>query len=333
MRDDDAPACCNPNCRELFGLLVWRHHCRGCGRIFCDECCPDAEPARICTPCNSTAEDEPEPLKASSASYSSRGGVIKKETKDKNEKQERIRARAAEKEQRAVDKAAAKEAAKEAEQAARRAAALASNRRGSYTHEEGRKTLFPGEAAAAAAAAAADAADVADATVDRAAACVAVAAAMYAAREHAAVHDAAAGAEEAVREGVRERLQAAEQAAKGAAERVAGLLRQRAAAAQRRGSYAHEEGRKRLFPMEAAAAAAAAAADAADAADAAVEGAAAFAALAVAAAAVRWQQQQLAQPVQSAGEGLVQSALEFFGIDDFDGGGAGGAKSRAESWG
>ena len=52
MRDEDAPACCNLACGAPFGVLRRRHHCRKCGSIFCDSCCPDASPSRMCVSCS-----------------------------------------------------------------------------------------------------------------------------------------------------------------------------------------------------------------------------------------------------------------------------------------
>jgi FYVE zinc finger len=65
QNDNAAPNC--PHCGEAFTKLRWRHHCRGCGRIFCDTCCsqkkrlawpvvqpgkqPETGPVRLCANC------------------------------------------------------------------------------------------------------------------------------------------------------------------------------------------------------------------------------------------------------------------------------------------
>lgn len=35
--DNEAPACMG--CSTKFNLIVRRHHCRGCGQVFCSSCC------------------------------------------------------------------------------------------------------------------------------------------------------------------------------------------------------------------------------------------------------------------------------------------------------
>ena len=56
--DEFARACAS--CGRDFGLLRRRHHCRGCGEIFCDDCCSArvamphigyTEPVRACSAC------------------------------------------------------------------------------------------------------------------------------------------------------------------------------------------------------------------------------------------------------------------------------------------
>ena len=65
--DDAAPNC--PHCGKVFNKLklVYRHHCRGCGQIFCGDCCSqkkllawpikepgkqrETEPVRLCADC------------------------------------------------------------------------------------------------------------------------------------------------------------------------------------------------------------------------------------------------------------------------------------------
>lgn len=51
-----------PACNIEFGVFVGKHHCRGCGKVFCKKHCdewlmlPDSfgypkEPVRVCDPC------------------------------------------------------------------------------------------------------------------------------------------------------------------------------------------------------------------------------------------------------------------------------------------
>jgi len=60
--DNEAPSCLK--CGSEFGMFLRRHHCRNCGKIFCNTCCPvrSAVPAdstllsreqtpRVCTDC------------------------------------------------------------------------------------------------------------------------------------------------------------------------------------------------------------------------------------------------------------------------------------------
>jgi len=37
--DERVPSCSNPQCGASFNLLRRRHHCRACGKIFCNKCC------------------------------------------------------------------------------------------------------------------------------------------------------------------------------------------------------------------------------------------------------------------------------------------------------
>jgi FYVE zinc finger len=64
--DNAAPDC--PRCGKAFNRVNWRHHCRGCGQIFCHECCsqkkrlawpakmagsqPETGPVRLCLDCH-----------------------------------------------------------------------------------------------------------------------------------------------------------------------------------------------------------------------------------------------------------------------------------------
>ena len=54
--DEDAPCC--TSCEAVFGLLVRRHHCRNCGRVYCSSCTSSAVvagcgpvPVRVCRDC------------------------------------------------------------------------------------------------------------------------------------------------------------------------------------------------------------------------------------------------------------------------------------------
>ena len=58
MADSSSDFC--PRCAQSFWLLRRRHHCRGCGEIFCDACASArvamphigfAEPVRACSAC------------------------------------------------------------------------------------------------------------------------------------------------------------------------------------------------------------------------------------------------------------------------------------------
>lgn len=56
--DSDVAAC--TACHTAFSMLVWKHHCRMCGQIFCASCSPHStpipafglmEPVRVCVLC------------------------------------------------------------------------------------------------------------------------------------------------------------------------------------------------------------------------------------------------------------------------------------------
>ena len=63
---DDAVGDCS-HCAKVFTKFTWRHHCRGCGQVFCDKCCSqkkrlawpvkepgkqrETDPVRLCTDC------------------------------------------------------------------------------------------------------------------------------------------------------------------------------------------------------------------------------------------------------------------------------------------
>jgi hypothetical protein len=59
MRDNEATKC--QVCHKTFGAVRWRHHCRYCGKLVCDDCsdkkraCPQMgyiSPVRICKTCD-----------------------------------------------------------------------------------------------------------------------------------------------------------------------------------------------------------------------------------------------------------------------------------------
>ncbi len=61
MSDDLASAC--PMCSRQFNMITRKHHCRSCGKIFCNKCSrkrfslPDVDPKtpqRVCEPCFDT---------------------------------------------------------------------------------------------------------------------------------------------------------------------------------------------------------------------------------------------------------------------------------------
>ena len=44
--------CMNPTCLAKFTLTLRRHHCRDCGKVFCDDCCPKLPGKdRLCAVC------------------------------------------------------------------------------------------------------------------------------------------------------------------------------------------------------------------------------------------------------------------------------------------
>eukprot|EP00754_Rhynchopus_humris_P005982 Rhum_TRINITY_DN12943_c0_g1::Rhum_TRINITY_DN12943_c0_g1_i1::g.55376::m.55376 len=67
--DSEAAACEEVGCKTRFGLVKRRHHCRGCGFIYCSEHCERMmvipsmgyfSPVRVCHTCSVHGVDEPE---------------------------------------------------------------------------------------------------------------------------------------------------------------------------------------------------------------------------------------------------------------------------------
>eukprot|EP00656_Telonema_subtile_P031048 TRINITY_DN3401_c0_g1_i3.p1 TRINITY_DN3401_c0_g1~~TRINITY_DN3401_c0_g1_i3.p1 ORF type:complete len:218 (+),score=40.16 TRINITY_DN3401_c0_g1_i3:94-747(+) len=65
QRDQDAATC--SGCRKAFSLLRRRHHCRGCGLVFCDSCASGrqaiaamgyAHEVRVCLVCSQGLNDK-----------------------------------------------------------------------------------------------------------------------------------------------------------------------------------------------------------------------------------------------------------------------------------
>lgn len=65
VRDGDVLVCSSSDCNQAFSLLVRKHHCRGCGCIFCGPCSSSSvalphlgyqTPVRVCKACEETAK-------------------------------------------------------------------------------------------------------------------------------------------------------------------------------------------------------------------------------------------------------------------------------------
>eukprot|EP00287_Rhodomonas_sp_CCMP768_P016071 CAMPEP_0196759740 /NCGR_PEP_ID=MMETSP1091-20130531/104856_1 /TAXON_ID=302021 /ORGANISM="Rhodomonas sp., Strain CCMP768" /LENGTH=340 /DNA_ID=CAMNT_0042108599 /DNA_START=56 /DNA_END=1078 /DNA_ORIENTATION=+ len=61
VQDHVAFWCCNPECNVEFSVFVRKHHCRHCGKVFCDRCSRNKRalmkfgfttPVRLCDACN-----------------------------------------------------------------------------------------------------------------------------------------------------------------------------------------------------------------------------------------------------------------------------------------
>eukprot|EP00854_Cymbomonas_tetramitiformis_P018134 gene18134-21600_t len=72
MADEEAENCMNRSCRAKFDYMKWKHHCRYCGNIFCDNCTLDRcmlpvsfglkEPQRVCSECYHTLRPQQDEL-------------------------------------------------------------------------------------------------------------------------------------------------------------------------------------------------------------------------------------------------------------------------------
>lgn len=52
LDDSSTIQCMDQTCRRQFSLRLRKHHCRTCGKIFCDDCCPKyPEGERLCRAC------------------------------------------------------------------------------------------------------------------------------------------------------------------------------------------------------------------------------------------------------------------------------------------
>lgn len=52
QRDSEVEVC--TECRETFTFRRRRHHCRKCGKIYCNSCAPHRGHLRLCTSCHDT---------------------------------------------------------------------------------------------------------------------------------------------------------------------------------------------------------------------------------------------------------------------------------------
>ena len=81
--DEEATHCCSDVCKSQFGLINRKHHCRGCGKIFCSSCCTGKGDDKKCHNCFKMPYDGRPP-----AQPSKRGGY-KKSRKSKLSKMSR----------------------------------------------------------------------------------------------------------------------------------------------------------------------------------------------------------------------------------------------------
>eukprot|EP01059_Diplonema_ambulator_P006303 TRINITY_DN16045_c0_g2_i2.p1 TRINITY_DN16045_c0_g2~~TRINITY_DN16045_c0_g2_i2.p1 ORF type:complete len:238 (+),score=44.23 TRINITY_DN16045_c0_g2_i2:91-714(+) len=58
QHDDTVLTCPGPECGVTFGVFTRKHHCRCCGKIFCDYCAPDSEEyqGRACPYCRAVTK-------------------------------------------------------------------------------------------------------------------------------------------------------------------------------------------------------------------------------------------------------------------------------------
>ena len=63
LPDELFEECSNNGCTKSFSLATRRHHCRGCGKVFCASCSSKTyqrvegeKPLRVCDACHSTLE-------------------------------------------------------------------------------------------------------------------------------------------------------------------------------------------------------------------------------------------------------------------------------------
>lgn len=51
QKDEEVLRCTNQECNVEFGIFVRRHHCRICGKIFCNDCCAKRAKVSDVAPC------------------------------------------------------------------------------------------------------------------------------------------------------------------------------------------------------------------------------------------------------------------------------------------
>ena len=82
--DEEATHCCSDVCKSQFGLINRKHHCRGCGKIFCKDCCTGKGDDKKCHNCLKMPYDRRPP-----AQDPSKRGGYKKSRKSKLSKMSR----------------------------------------------------------------------------------------------------------------------------------------------------------------------------------------------------------------------------------------------------